>query len=416
MSSTSIHYLLDHLTKGQLTEQEQQQLTEIMQNADQESFVKEELLKMLQAEAAGMDSPVSSQSIAGQPGNDDWTHVLQSVLSIDKTAGATPASSSGSGGILLHLRAGLRKWSVAALLLLALTGGAFYFFHKKQTMSVAGHPGTPVPAAIKPGTDQAILTLADGRQVVLNDAQKGILSRQGNTRVIKSADGKLAYDAGHGEHNGQGAPLYNTITTPRGGQYQVTLPDGTKVWLNAESSIRFPTAFSGNGRDVQLSGEAYFEVAPDKARPFRVQAGATQTLVMGTHFNIMAYNDEAAIRTTLLEGAVRMDQGTQRTALQPGQQGDFDINGGTLTTRTVNTKAVVAWKDGYYYFDRTPVQSVMRQIARWYNVEIEYQGAIPRDEIVGKIPRTAYVSDVLHIMELIGIRFSIEGRKIVVLS
>jgi ferric-dicitrate binding protein FerR (iron transport regulator) len=206
--------------------------------------------------------------------------------------------------------------------------------------------------------------------------------------------------------------LYNTITTPRGGQYQVTLPDGTKVWLNAESSLRFPTAFTEKERAVELTGEAYFEVATNKNKPFLIKTGQSNTRVLGTSFNIMAYNDEGPVKTTLLEGAVKIAEGGRSALLQPGEQGIF--NSGSITTKTVNIRAVIAWKDGYYFFDRTPVQSVMRQIARWYNVDIVYKGAMPKDEIVGRIPRSAYVSDVLHIMELIGIHFKIEGRTIIV--
>jgi ferric-dicitrate binding protein FerR (iron transport regulator) len=210
--------------------------------------------------------------------------------------------------------------------------------------------------------------------------------------------------------------MFNTIATPRGGQYQITLPDGTKVWLNAESSLRFPTAFTEKQRTVELTGEAYFDVAPNKDQPFLVKAGATETRVLGTEFNVMAYADEGPVKTTLLEGSVQMGLGEVSALLRPGQQGQYDSEKGRVATRTVNTRQVTAWKDGYYYFDRTPVESIMRQISRWYDVQVVYQGQAPRDEIVGKIPRTADVSEVLHIMELIGIRFRIEGRTITVLA
>ena len=196
----------------------------------------------------------------------------------------------------------------------------------------------------------------------------------------------------------------------------MTLADGTRVWLNAESSLRFPAAFEGKERNVELRGEAYFEVKADKDKPFLVKAGATETRVLGTNFNIMAYSDEGAVKTTLLEGAVRMGQGTQSAMLRPGEQGQYDNGKGVIATRAVNTRAVVAWKDGYYFFDRTPMKNVMRQIARWYDVTIVYQGSVPEDEIVGKLPRTADVKEVLHIMELIGIHFKIEGKTIVVLG
>jgi len=276
---------------------------------------------------------------------------------------------------------------------------------------------TKPAAPIQPGANKAILTLANGQQIILNNAQKGTIGQQGNIRVIKLDSGQLAYASPTVESPADQlakGPLYNTISTPRGGQYQVTLADGTKVWLNAESSIRFPTAFAGKNREVELTGEAYFEVKADKSKPFVVKAGQTETRVLGTNFNIMAYSDEGAVKTTLLDGAVSMALGTQSTLLQPGEQGQYDAGRGNMTTRMVNTRAVVAWKDGYYFFDRTPVQNVMRQIARWYDVTIVYQGAAPKDEIVGKLPRTADVKDVLHIMELIGIHFKIEGKTIVV--
>jgi ferric-dicitrate binding protein FerR (iron transport regulator) len=241
-----------------------------------------------------------------------------------------------------------------------------------------------------------------------------MISRQGNMRVMKLDSGRLAYAAASGPE--AAGVLWNIITTPRGGKYQVTLSDGTRVWLNAESSLRFPTAFTGKNRAVTLTGEAYFDVAADKDKPFLVQTGETETLVLGTQFDINSYTDEGAVKTTLLEGAVRMGLGSQQALLQPGEQGQFDADKRVIVTRSVNTKAVVAWKDGYYYFDRTPVQSVMRQIARWYDVDVVYEGAVPKDEIVGKIPRSAYVSEVLHIMELIGVHFRIEGRTIIVLG
>jgi transmembrane sensor len=313
--------------------------------------------------------------------------------------------------------------------------------------------GAPAVAAILPGSNRAILTLANGQQIPLNSVQKGILSQQGNTKVIKLDSGRLAYtasgDGGGGDGVARGgvagdgvagdgvardgvardgvarggaggadskAVLYNTITTPRGGQYQVTLADGTRVWLNAESSLRFPTAFTGKEREVVLTGEAYLEVVADKDHPFVVRAGPAVTRVLGTQLDIMAYGDEGAVKATLLTGAVSMGQASKSVLLHPGEQGQYDDGKGVIATRSVNTRAVVAWKDGYYFFDRTPVQSVMRQIARWYDVEIVYEGAVPKDEIVGRIPRTAYVSEVLHIMELIGIHFKIDGKKIIVLN
>ena len=342
--------------------------------------------------------------------------------------------------MLRSLRYGWRRWSAVAILLLLAGGGVFLFLRGRvagPAVTIAAKPAV----RIEPGANKAVLTLGNGQQIILNNAQNGTIGQQGNIRVIKLDSGQLAYssltsssredqsagsrgdrlaaspaDQSAGSPADQLArgPLYNTITTPRGGQYQVTLADGTRVWLNAESSLRFPTAFAGRERSVELTGEAYFEVKADKDKPFLVKAGQTETRVLGTNFNIMAYSDEGAVKTTLLEGAVSMGQGTRSAMLRPGEQGQYDDGKGVIATRAVNTRAVVAWKDGYYFFDRTPMKNVMRQIARWYDVNIVYQGAAPEDEIVGKLPRTADVKEVLHIMELIGIHFKIEGKTIVV--
>jgi len=436
MQSQHILYLLERHLAGQLTESQRNELDEIMQNNDCEDVVKECLLLLMERANEG-----------AQSGGD---LILQNILSVDKTADQ-PVETRG-GVLFFWRRPMVRRFAAAAVILAAVAGT--WFFLREHRAGPAVATVTPKATTIKPGTNRAVLTLANGQQIVLDDAHNGVLGQQGKTSVIKLDSGQLAYaDAGgtaantgtaanpgnsgatghpgnpgnpgatgnSGNPGNPGNPptsaiLFNTIATPRGGQYQVTLPDHTKVWLNAESSLRFPTAFTDKQRTVELTGEAYFEVAPNKNQPFLVKAGSTETRVLGTQFNVMAYGDEGPVRTTLIEGSVRMGQGQANALLVPGQQGQWDATNGKMATRMVNTRQVTAWKDGYYYFDRTSVQSVMRQIARWYDVQIVYQGQAPRDEIVGKIPRTADVSEVLHVMELIGIRFRIEGRTITVLT
>jgi transmembrane sensor len=420
MQSQHILYLLEQHLAGQLTEAQQNELDKIMQNSEYEDVVKGCLLQLL-----------GHSDEETQPGGSE---ILQGILSVDKTAGR--AVTSQSGLLFFWRRPVVRRFAVAAALL-ATVVGAWFFLHKPKTGEAVAK-AAPKAAIIKPGSNRAVLTLANGQQIVLDDAHNGVLGQQGKTRVIKLDSGRLAYADGAGGTAGAGgsagagtgggnaggkdaqtgaaAILFNTIATPRGGQYQITLPDRTKVWLNAESSLRFPTAFTEKQRTVELTGEAYFEVAPNKDQPFLVKAGTTETRVLGTQFNVMAYGDEGPVKTTLLEGAVQMGLGQVNTLLTPGLQGQYDAEKGRMATRMVNTRQVTAWKDGYYFFDRTPVQSIMRQISRWYDVQIVYQGQAPRDEIVGKIPRTADVSEVLHIMELIGIRFRIEGRTITVLA
>jgi ferric-dicitrate binding protein FerR (iron transport regulator) len=265
--------------------------------------------------------------------------------------------------------------------------------------------------SILPGSNKAILTLQDGSKIVLNDVKDGTLAQQGNTKVVKLATGQLVYDK---TGTGSTKVLYNTMTTPRGGQYKLTLPDGTEVWLNAASSITYPTAFVGNERDVSITGEAYFEVAKDKSKPFHVKSGNQTIEVLGTHFNVMAYADEDAIKTTLLEGSVKITENNEAQILKPGEQAAVDKNGG-LKISVVDVDDALAWKNGYFKFNRVNIKYIMRQLARWYDVDLVYEGSVPHDEFVGKIGRGENIEDVLHILELDHVHFKIEDKKIIVL-
>jgi len=255
------------------------------------------------------------------------------------------------------------------------------------------------------------LTLQDGSKIVLNDVKDGTLAQQGNTKVVKLATGQLVYDK---TGTASAKVLYNTMTTPRGGQYKLTLPDGTEVWLNAASSITYPTAFAGNERDVSITGEAYFEVAKDKSKPFHVTSGNQTIEVLGTHFNVMAYADEDAIKTTLLEGSVKITENNEAQILKPGEQATVDKNGG-LKISVADIDDALAWKNGYFKFNRVNIKYIMRQLARWYDVDLVYEGSVPHDEFVGKIGRGENIEDVLHILELDHVHFKIEDKKIIVL-
>jgi transmembrane sensor len=405
MQYSQIPYLLNRYIVGQMTEQEGKEWSDLLRDPSNEAYIQEAIRDFLER-SAGL--PQDQPAVAPQ-------RMLEAILSVDKTVGESIAPRRSV--LLVPV---LWKWAAAAVLLAAMaaTGYVFLFKRSQPVIAALQSPSAPRNTIIAPGSNKAILTLASGAQVELTDVQNGVLSHQGNTKVIKLDSGKLSYDLDRSIADSRGSALsmFNTITTPRGGQYQITLPDGSMVWLNAASSLRFPTAFTGNERKVELTGEGYFEVAKDADRPFIVASGQTETIVLGTHFDIMAYDDENAVRTTLLEGSVKMNKGFQSALLTPGEQGAFDKGKKVIATRNVNVKAVVAWKNGYYFFDRTPVENVMRQIARWYDVDIVYQGRVPEDEIVGKIPRSANVSEVLHVMELIGIHFKIDGRKIIVIS
>jgi ferric-dicitrate binding protein FerR (iron transport regulator) len=237
---------------------------------------------------------------------------------------------------------------------------------------------------------------------------------QGNTKVIHK-DGQIVYDD---ENMSKNALLYNAITTPKGRQYQLTLADGSKVWLNAASSIRYPTAFPGNERVVEITGEAYFEITPDRIKPFRVFVKGMEVQVLGTHFNINSYDDEATIKTTLLEGSVKVKMNNNTRLLLPGQQAQISSNAGDgdiKVVKDIDLAVVMAWKNGYFSFDKTDLGAVMRQISRWYIVDIIYTGKIPDRKFGGEISRNNNLSEVLKILEESKVKFRIEGAKIFVL-
>ncbi len=303
-------------------------------------------------------------------------------------------------------------------------------------------PGKPEPLIglskkrdISPGGNKAYLTLADGRRISLTDAANGELVKQKGLVINKTADGQLVYTVASSDSEGKkDQRSYNTIETPKGGKYQVNLPDGTKVWLNAASSLRYPTKFSGNTRTVELTGEGYFEVAKqlrmDQASagqsahriPFIVKSGMQEVEVLGTHFNINSYQDESSIKTTLLEGRVRVVRaaGTNASAspggvvLKPGEQSQLASDG--INVKEVDTETIIAWKQGDFIFDGDDLKSIMRKVARWYDVEVSYKGEFEKVKFGGVISRSKNISSVLGIMESTGkIHFVVEGRRITVL-
>ncbi|MBO9727982.1 MAG: FecR family protein [Chitinophaga sp.] len=313
---------------------------------------------------------------------------------------------------VVRMRPWTRVAAAAAILLLLGVGG--YFFLQHQAAPPAKVVAAKTPADILPGGNKAMLTLGDGSVISLDSAANGTLAQQGNTAVIKSAGGQLLYRSSN--HNtANTAALFNKIATPRGGQYQLTLPDSTRVWLNAASSLRYPAAFTGNNRTVQLTGEAYFEVAKNAAQPFIVQVDQMEVQVLGTHFNIMAYDDEAQINTTLLEGAVKVNNGHYNQKLSPGEGAHLNRSTGLIKVlKEADAADAIAWKNGFIQLEGNDLPAVMRQIARWYNVEVIYKKEVPA-HFRGIIPRNVPISQVLKMMELTGeVHFDIREHQIIV--
>jgi len=346
-----------------------------------------------------------------------WVESWYLNTSFDKTAPGhediEAAFTHGSNRLIKHKTPVRRlfylKIAAAAAIIACLSVSVYFLKFKGNT---AQNNVAVVKGDLPPGTNKAILTLGNGKQIILNGAANGKIAVQGTTTINKTSNGQIVYT---GPGNDNLAVVYNTVTTPRGGEYHLTLADGTDVWLNAASSVTYPATFNGSNRTVQITGEAYFEVTPDKHKPFRVSTEGQIVEVLGTHFNINAYQDEPAMKTTLFEGSVKISKGDVHAILKPGQQAIVSPNGSTVAvTDDFNADQVIAWKKGRFYFDYSDVQNVMRQIGRWYDVDIIYQGKIPDKRLSGSFSKYMNASKALSILEYAGVNFKIEGRKIIV--
>lgn len=266
-----------------------------------------------------------------------------------------------------------------------------------------------------PGGNKARLTLADGSVIDLESAEKGQLVDQGGISISKTADGQLVYVDKGGDGTESQPAGTNTITTPRGGQYQVILPDGTKVWLNAASSLKYASVFTRGERRVVLQGEAYFEVAKDKLRPFRVETDKQTVEVLGTHFNINAYPDEDVVKTTLSEGSVLLSNVSGSVRLRPGEQGQSGGKQSKIAVlKDIDVDREMAWKSDLFAFDNDDLKTIMRQLSRWYDLDIVYQGNPGGEKYIGEIPRSSKLSEVLRILELNHVYIDAKGKVLTV--
>ena len=304
----------------------------------------------------------------------------------------------------LHLA---RYISIAASFLLFC--GIGYYLYQQQAPGIVANK-----AQIMPGGNKAILTLANGETIELDTAKNGQLARQGNASISKTAAGHIVYQSGS---TTPGQIVYNAIATPRGGLYNLTLSDGSLVWLNAASSIRYPVMFTGNERVVEITGEVYFEVAQQKAKPFRIISRGQTVEVLGTRFNINSYSDEANVLTTLIEGSVKVQARSFESIkyLKAGQQSVLTDQ--QLSVSNADTEKAIAWKDGYFYFNNDNIQSVMRKLSRWYDFDVVFAENIPVEEYTGSISRDKSIDQVLTMLEYANsVHFRIEGKKITVLK
>jgi ferric-dicitrate binding protein FerR (iron transport regulator) len=302
----------------------------------------------------------------------------------------------------------LKRTTAAAAIVVALAAG---FWIYKVKSPAAQLPYQAQKAEISPGANKAILVLSNGTKIDLQAAKNGNIAQQAGAVVSKRADGKLDYQ-GAGTTDAS-----NTLHVPKGGQYELTLPDGTRVWLNAASSLTFPVAFTGKERQVRLTGEAYFEVAKNPGKPFLVNVDGKQTVeVLGTHFNIRAYNDDPDIRTTLLEGSVKVSSKNSQAIIKPGQMAVNDLKA-PLAVRNADLDAVMGWKNGLFVFNDERMEDVLRTVARWYDVDVEYQTDVSQKKLRGIVSRYKSIRELLdNITITSGIHYKIEGRRVVLMN
>jgi transmembrane sensor len=395
MTQQRLRYLFEGYVRGILTIEEKKELMASLSTADDDRDV-DEILRQLWLDSGEPDAAVDNEG----------ERRIQNVMKLVNQAGQIKTFKYSTK----------YNWlKVAALLIVTLSAGLWFtVWHQKANQAKVLAKSKPVE--IHPGGNKAYLTMANGSRIVLNDVQNGKLAVQSGIQVSKEKNGLLVYDIKK-TPDSSAITQFNTITTPRGGQYQVLLADGTKAWLNAASSIKFPVAFNGHERRVEITGEVYFEVAKNKEWPFIVKANNVNVQVLGTHFNISAYPDDEAITTTLMEGSVRMSKGAASALLVPGQQGISINNKQNITLQSADIEATEAWRKGLFIFHDETIDNVMKMMARWYDVEIEYQGNVKNKEFGGSISKYKNINVLLENMKLTGaIHYKINGRRVVVMN
>ena len=379
-----IHYLLQQFTAKTLSQSEREELLVLAENST--SLLSDEIVKMIIAEEEHAVDVVEEK----------WNPVLNKILAVDKP------SRSPKRILMKSL-----KWAAAAVVFIVFSFAAYLSLQKKKEHVFA--------TDVAPGKNKAILTLADGKKISLSDAMNGDIAKEAGFSITKTADGQLVYNVA-GSENVNDSRL-NTISTPNGGEWQIQLPDGSMVWLNAASSIQYSLNIgTAKQRVVKLDGEAYFEVAKNATHPFIVETDKQSVEVLGTHFNINSYKDERVTKTTLLEGSVRVSHNitNESEVLKPGEQSLVSVSG--MDIKEVDVDESIAWKNGYFMFNNERQESILRKVARWYNVEIEYADADAKEVMYyGTVSRFEKISKVLRKFEQTGeVRFDIKGNKVIV--
>lgn len=380
------------------------------------SCTRQELEQLLSMIENGTDSEGITQTLKGYwEKSGQKSNVRESELDIKFALLMQDAKPATPVVPMVSAKRKLRwtiRYAAAVIILCMLSVSAYFLFKPRQENQI----GTTASVHkekndVSPGRNTAMLTLANGTTINLDSAANGALTTQGNAKIL-NLNGLLSYNT---VDTKPAEVVYNTISTPRGGQYQLMLADGSRVWLNAASSLRFPASFVGKERKVELMGEVYFEVAKNAAMPFKVKVHGMEVEVLGTHFNINSYDNESMVRTTLLEGSIKINKDDKSSLLKPGQQAQMNEAGEIKIISNVDVEEAIAWKEGKFQFDKADIHAIMRQLARWYDVEVEYKGNVS-SHFGGTISRDVNLSQVLNMLHLTGeVNFKIEGKKVVVM-
>jgi transmembrane sensor len=414
MSSIRLEYLFRQYLNQELSAEENRELMQLLQQQSNDGAVKEWL-----------DDLWSNLTIENRLSESKANALFNAILAADRDVPMQTAQRP-----VRRLFTATRV-AAAAVLLLCISTGVWYFFLKKQAPStVQSNEPAHIINDIPPGINNAVLVLADGKRINLDSSVNGDLAQQGTT-TIRNSNGQLLYvvdrsSKAGGTVNRELGTSFNTLTTARGNQYQLLLPDGSKVWLNAESSVRFPVAFHGAARRVEITGEVFFDVVHNAKMPFSVLANGVEVQDLGTQFNVNAYENEEGVKTTVVEGKVKVKVQAPSSRLQapsqntsaiviPGQRAQVNEKGAIKLVKDADVDAAVAWKNGQFMFAGNSIQSVMRQLERWYDIEVSYAPNVSKEEYIGTITRFSNISAVLNMLERTGtVRFELKGKKVIV--
>ncbi|WP_461790554.1 FecR family protein [Pedobacter sp.] len=392
MKNNRLQFLLQLLVDNKINERELEELASLMQQPDNDEIIDAELKN-------------TWENVSSSAKIDDTSY--HNITNHPRFKKSIADGSVNTRNIRLH-----NKWYyVAATVLLSCgIGLAIYLF------SNANKPQIQLANQVAPTAqidNHVTLTLSSGKKVALEEVALGKVGTDDNIIITKNKEGQLVYDLSKAIDDG--ALAYNTISTPVGSNYQVVLSDGTKVWLNAKTTLKFPAVFKGANRQVELSGEAYFEVAHNEKQPFLLTAKGMTVQVLGTHFNVSAYNDDQLVKASLLEGSIKANHQAKSLLLLPGQQAVLSES--KLSQNGFNEDDVMAWRSGYFIFRNEPIQEIMKEISRWYHIEVDYQGDLTKEEFGGKYLKSSSLKELLSSLELTGtVKFKMEGRRVTVMQ